>query len=744
MSGPGKKTHTAGLLARMTSSGIEVQDGDLLINTGTDTAAVDASTASAFGTANITEAADAESATSSVASARAVATTATATAAAAAAEAGATGGMLPAKRAKLNIAKADDLNAKVWEDRLYQEIIVKHNGRRHVDVSESQSIRNNLQRALDLRRSYESLYDEPETDVAFPLAQRLGDRAAVGADRPSAAPSGALVELVNGVLTVTMKVGGTCVLRAPDHKTYAEYVEDMKWLIGVSRDGPTNTLAYHRCKALNSLYDLHVHLNRSHERKQLNGNGTDFFQSCKVDNHIHLSGAFNGRMLLRYIREKFVSDRDVIVLERPNGKRVTLGQVALGLVSRTGIEREETTYVRKEVAAKAARMIDHDQMETCADTACYQRFDVFNDRFSPFANPDLRVIFMKTKNLVGGLYYAELTKRLISDLESQGTNACAEYRISVYGKSPREWHDLASWFVRYGLQSPQVRWLAQMPRIYRVHRTCGSIANFGEILDNFFRPLFDVTLHPERDPALSRLLQQFVGFDSVDNEAGVEGDYALCEKTPPEAWTSTEEPPYEYYMYYMWANIRNLNALRQRCGLNTFAFRPHCGEAGPSSHLAAGFLCADRINHGIVLGESIVLQYLYYLAQVPISVSPMSNNALFARYNTNPFPKFFARGLNVTLSTDDPLQFHMTSEPLHEEYSMAAQAWRLGMVDLSEIARNSVRHSGFSREFKRKCLGTAYSPVNESGNDMSRSNVPNMRIAFRVKTWLAEDAYLRH
>ena len=34
---------------------------------------------------------------------------------------------------------------------------------------------------------------------------------------------------------------------------------------------------------------------------------------------------------------------------------------------------------------------------------------------------------------------------------------------------------------------------------------------------------------------------------------------------------------------------------------------------------------------------------------------------------------YLARGLNVSLSTDDPLQFHFTKEPLMEEYSIAAQ-----------------------------------------------------------------------
>lgn len=55
------------------------------------------------------------------------------------------------------------------------------------------------------------------------------------------------------------------------------------------------------------------------------------------------------------------------------------------------------------------------------------------------------------------------------------------------------------------------------------------------------------------------------------------------------------------------------------------------------------------------------------------SCSPLSNNSLFLDYHKNPFPAFFARGLSVSLSTDDPLQIHLTKEPLVEEYSVAAQ-----------------------------------------------------------------------
>lgn len=52
-------------------------------------------------------------------------------------------------------------------------------------------------------------------------------------------------------------------------------------------------------------------------------------------------------------------------------------------------------------------------------------------------------------------------------------------------------------------------------------------------------------------------------------------------------------------------------------------------------------------------------------------MSPLSNNALFLNYSRNPFPQFFARGLNVALSSDDPLQFHYSKEALIEEYSVA-------------------------------------------------------------------------
>ena len=55
-----------------------------------------------------------------------------------------------------------------------------------------------------------------------------------------------------------------------------------------------------------------------------------------------------------------------------------------------------------------------------------------------------------------------------------------------------------------------------------------------------------------------------------------------------------------------------------------------------------------------------VLQYLYYLSQIGIAMSPLSNNSLFLNYHRNPLLEYHEKGLNVSLSTDDPLQFHFT------------------------------------------------------------------------------------
>ena len=261
--------------------------------------------------------------------------------------------------------------------------------------------------------------------------------------------------------------------------------------------------------------------------------------------------------------------------------------------------------------------------------------------------------------------------------------------------------------------------------------------NFERIIVNIFQPLYQVTKDPSSNPKLHVFLQRVIGFDSVDDESKIET--RLYRKfPPPKEWNTNQNPPYTYWIYHIFANMASLNVWRQRRRFNTFVLRPHCGEAGDIDHLAAAVLCCHSISHGLMLRKVPLLQYIFYLDQIGIAMSPLSNNALFLSYDRNPFPKYLKRGMNVSLSTDDPLQFAFTKEPLIEEYSVAAQIYRLSAVDMSELAQHSVVQSGFEHELKKWWLGDCYHLPGVEGNSVAKSNVPDIRERFRYDTLLEE------
>ena len=116
---------------------------------------------------------------------------------------------------------------------------------------------------------------------------------------------------------------------------------------------------------------------------------------------------------------------------------------------------------------------------------------------------------------------------------------------------------------------------------------------------------------------------------------------------------------------------------------------------------------------------------------------------LFVEYQDNPFPSYFARGLNVSLSTDDPLIFHHTKNALLEEYAVASQVYRLSSTDLSELARNSVLQSGFEYPFKAHWVHHEYAKPGPFGNDIKKTNLPIIRLQYRLET-LREELALLH
>ncbi|XP_045486108.1 AMP deaminase 2-like isoform X2 [Pieris rapae] len=500
--------------------------------------------------------------------------------------------------------------------------------------------------------------------------------------------------------------------------SFVKYVEDLCRLSDMIADGPLKSFCYRRLSYLSSKFKMHVLLNELHELAlQKAVPHRDFYNIRKVDTHIHAASSMNQKHLLRFIKRTLrTCANEVVAVQR--GVPKTLKSVF-----------EEMNL--------DAYDLNVDLLDVHADRNTFHRFDKFNAKYNPVGESRLREVFLKTDNYMNGTYFARIIKEVINDLE-ENKYTYSEPRISIYCKSKSEWSKLASWALRNDVHSAHVRWLVQVPRLYDIYRINKLLNNFQEFLNNLFEPLFQVSIDPHSNVELHKFLTHVIGFDSVDDESKPENPILSENMRSPDEWDDEENPPYAYYLYYMYANMVTLNQLRKERGMNTFVLRPHCGEAGPASHLSAAFLLSENISHGLILRKVPVLQYAYYLAQIYIAMSPLSNNSLFLRYHRNPLPEYFERGLKVTLSTDDPLQFHYTKEALMEEYSVAAQAWKLSTCDMCELARNSVIMSGFPHEMKQHWLGSQYQREGPEGNDITRTNIPDLRLAYRHETLIDE------
>ncbi|KAI0042212.1 AMP deaminase [Auriscalpium vulgare] len=500
-----------------------------------------------------------------------------------------------------------------------------------------------------------------------------------------------------------------------------EYFMDLDFVLGVISDGPAKSFAYRRLQYLLGKFNMHNLLNEFQEMTEMKSvPHRDFYNVRKVDTHVHHSSSMNQKHLLRFIKSKMKrSPKDVVIYR--DGSELTLEQVFESL--------NLTAYD-----------LSIDTLDMHAHQDSFHRFDKFNLKYNPIGESRLREIFLKTDNYIKGRYLAELTKEVMDDLEQSKYQNC-EWRLSIYGRKPDEWDKLAKWIVNNKLFSHNVRWLIQIPRLYDVYKENGTIHTFEDIVRHVFEPLFEVTKDPSSHPELHIFLQRVIGFDTVDDESKTERRFHR--KFPyPRLWNFTQSPPYSYWVYYMFANMSSLNNWRRERGFNTFVFRPHSGEAGDTDHLTSAFLTSHSISHGILLRKVPALQYLFYLKQIGIAMSPLSNNALFLTYERNPLPDFFKVGLNVSLSTDDPLQFHFTKEPLLEEYSVAAHILKLSQSSLCELARNSVIQSGFEMEIKRHWLGQKWYLAGAAGNEINKTNVPNGRLKFRQDTLLEELALI--
>ena len=97
--------------------------------------------------------------------------------------------------------------------------------------------------------------------------------------------------------------------------------------------------------------------------------------------------------------------------------------------------------------------------------------------------------------------------------------------------------------------------------------------------------------------------------------------------TPPDDYSGStgnaKNPPYSYFIYHLYANLKVLNRLREAKGFNTLPLKPHAGEAGSRHHMATAFLLGitqRHLTHYLSATFSPVLRRLFaVLSRLPAS-----------------------------------------------------------------------------------------------------------------------------
>ena len=148
----------------------------------------------------------------------------------------------------------------------------------------------------------------------------------------------------------------------------------------------------------------------------------------------------------------------------------------------------------------------------------------------------------------------------------------------------------------------------------------------------------------------------------------------------------------------------------RRLGLG---FEVHAGEMGPPSSIVSALdvLEADRIGHGVAaIRDEAVLTRLIR-DHVVLDVCPSSNVAIgeFASLEAHPMTEFWRRGVEMTISSDDPPFFGTT---LNDELRHLV---RIAGLERDDLARSSGgRRRTASR---RRTCATRCSPRSTSGPD---------------------------
>jgi AMP deaminase len=117
----------------------------------------------------------------------------------------------------------------------------------------------------------------------------------------------------------------------------------------------------------------------------------DFYNVRKVDTHIHAASCMNQKHLLRFIKNKLLTNGEMVVINDKNKGPLKLNDVF------------------RELKLQPFDL-SVDKLAMHAHRHTFHRFDKFNAKYNPIGQPCLREIFIKTDNDIEGVYFAEILK----------------------------------------------------------------------------------------------------------------------------------------------------------------------------------------------------------------------------------------------------------------------------------------------------------------------------------------------
>jgi adenosine deaminase len=120
----------------------------------------------------------------------------------------------------------------------------------------------------------------------------------------------------------------------------------------------------------------------------------------------------------------------------------------------------------------------------------------------------------------------------------------------------------------------------------------------------------------------------------------------------------------------------------------------HAGEEGPADYIrqALDLLGVERVDHGVRCLEDDALVDRLASERIPLTVCPLSNVRLRVVDDlaSHPLPEMMARGLLVTVNSDDPAYF---GGYVDDNFAALRSGLGLGSDDLVALAHNSVEAS---------------------------------------------------